>query len=105
MHHGSGPNRFPCLPAHPHRNRLQEMDEIELAGGEAFDERRPASDRGRWFDLEAGFLEVSLGMSHEQRRSVRDRQIADAYDAIVLRARAIGSQPGGGEKRSETAAC
>src|SRR5262249_55458121 len=51
--------------AHPHRNGLQQMDEIELTSGEAFDERGPASDRARWFDLEAGVLEVSLGVSYE----------------------------------------
>lgn len=90
--------------AHPHRNRLQQMDEIELTGGEAFDERGPASDQARWFDLEAGFLEVSLGVSHKQRGGVGDGQIADAHDCIVLCARAISSQPGGREKRRETAA-
>src|SRR5262249_2193684 len=88
--------------AHPHRDRLQQMDEIELAGGEALNECRPASVQGWWCDLEAGVLEVSLGMSHKQRRGVGDGQITDAYDAIVLRARA--SQPGGREKRRETAA-
>ncbi len=81
------------------------MDEIELARGEAFNECRPASDQRRWFDLEAGFLEVSLGMSHKQRGGVGDGQVADAHDSIVLRARAIGSEPCRRKKSRETTAC
>ncbi len=67
------------------------MDKIELAGREPLHERGPTSDQRRWLDFESGFLEVAFGMGYEQRRCVRNRQIADAHHLVVRRPRAIGS--------------
>ena len=70
---------------HPNRNRLEEVHQVELVGREAFDQGRPAANQGWLGNLQALLLKIPLGMRDKQCRSVRDRQIADAYDVVLRR--------------------
>ena len=71
------------IVSHPDRNRLQEVNNVELGGCETFDERGPATDQRRLFGVEPLVLEVALGVGDEQRRCIGDRKITEP-DNIVL---------------------
>ena len=71
------------IVAHPDRDRLQQVNDVELGGREAFDERGPAADQRRLFGVEPLVLEVALGVSDKQRRRIGDRKVAGP-DHVVL---------------------
>ena len=76
-------DRHAIVVAHPQRDRFQEVNQIELAGGESLDKRRPAANEGRLLGFQPFIFEIAFRMGHEQRGRVCNRQIADAHDVII----------------------
>ena len=79
------------------------MHEVELAGGERFDQRRPAADERRTLGVEALLLEEAHVVRDQQRGRVGDRQIADAHDVIVGGAGGRAEAAHHGAQRCQTA--
>jgi hypothetical protein len=100
---GVGPghqlDRDLVVVAHPDRDRLEEVHQVELAGDEALDQRRPAADQRRALGLQAFLLEVAHAVGDQQGGGVGDRQIADAHDLVV--GRCEGRRTHGADQRAE----
>jgi len=76
-------DREVVVVAHPYRNRIEQMHEVEFAGGKSLDQRRPTADQ-RWrLDLETRVFEIPFGVRDQESGSIGDRQIADADHVIV----------------------
>ena len=79
--------------AGPHSHRRKQMDDIDLPRDEGFQHLRPAPQHHRLFSFETLGFKVSFAMSHQQRRGIRNREVADPHRRIgFLRAGLIAAQ-------------
>ena len=85
MRPGHDLDREVIVVAHPYGNWFEQMNQIELAGCESFNQGRPAAYQCRAGGSQSLVFEKSHAMRGEQDCGVGDRYITNAHDLIVTR--------------------
>ena len=70
--------------ARPYGHRREQVHYVDLPGDKRLYQLRPAAEHARRFGLQALGVEQATTVCDQERRSVGDRQIADAHRRVWL---------------------